>query len=593
MDAVLKDPSLAPSLRDAVLYRTSDASVGEHAFSVTPSVLFLDGEGRTVHVAAGYRKASRLANDMEHAKKQLAKGTPPLPAPEWLADVDFALERAVETGRTVVMDIYTDWCGPCKEMERSTFADATLIRTLNEAYVPLKLNPDVDAEAGERYSPGKFPTNYVVHASGRILREVNSRDPEGYAEELDASEQIRLLDELGPEGFERRSRTLRAMENMNMERMYASFFFELDRLGERPSEYDASYLTYFAQRANRYDLAESLAREAFFEGDEPSSGQASQVVTWTVKNEAPQESEKEDEQARNARYRRTYEALVRECRGRQAHEAAARIAYASFLHETVGDKEEARAQARRAERLGAKGVGPLRVGWALSEGDEPEALRLAKDVALTDSRQAIAVAWLLEDAGRVDDAAERYASLAESSPYAGNMANWYAELLSEPEQKEQARKMLPEVLHDAARLAATVGQLTDDSAYALNEAGYRLARMGERLDEAEAMLERAIEIARQEGDSASHILDSLAWAQHKKGDHARALDTMMASIEEGGPVARFDHERRYHLGAIYAALGFEKLACDQLESVVSDKEPEEDDTSNAAEAWRLVAKHCQ
>jgi thioredoxin-related protein len=44
--------------------------------------------------------------------------------------------------RKIFVDIYADWCGWCKVLDRETFSDTGVIRMLNEYYYPVKLNSE-------------------------------------------------------------------------------------------------------------------------------------------------------------------------------------------------------------------------------------------------------------------------------------------------------------------------------------------------------------------------------------------------------------------------------------------------------------------
>jgi thiol:disulfide interchange protein DsbD len=47
-----------------------------------------------------------------------------------VADLDASLQAARNAGRPVMLDFYADWCVSCKEMERFTFSDPTVQKTL-------------------------------------------------------------------------------------------------------------------------------------------------------------------------------------------------------------------------------------------------------------------------------------------------------------------------------------------------------------------------------------------------------------------------------------------------------------------------------
>ena len=57
-----------------------------------------------------------------------------------------SLEEAVEKSKTekrkIFIDIYTDWCGWCKVMDRETFQNPCIANYLNRNYYPVKFNAE-------------------------------------------------------------------------------------------------------------------------------------------------------------------------------------------------------------------------------------------------------------------------------------------------------------------------------------------------------------------------------------------------------------------------------------------------------------------
>jgi thioredoxin-related protein len=78
---------------------------------------------------------------------------------------DAGLAEAERTGRPVVVDVYTDWCGWCKRMDREVYSREDVRSYLREHFVPIKLNAESSDKA--RYK-GKDVTQRTVAAGFRV-----------------------------------------------------------------------------------------------------------------------------------------------------------------------------------------------------------------------------------------------------------------------------------------------------------------------------------------------------------------------------------------------------------------------------------------
>jgi thiol:disulfide interchange protein len=99
-----------------------------------------------------------------------------------------ALGRARVEKRLLMVDVYTDWCGWCRKLEKETYGDTRVADALGD-FITIR----VDAEKGgetvaERYGVRGFPTVLFLSGSGDIVRKV-----EGF---VDADEMLKVVTSL-------------------------------------------------------------------------------------------------------------------------------------------------------------------------------------------------------------------------------------------------------------------------------------------------------------------------------------------------------------------------------------------------------------
>jgi thiol:disulfide interchange protein len=97
----------------------------------------------------------------------------------WQKNLDQALALAKANKTTVVVDIYTDWCGWCKRMDKDIYTHPQII-SLSNRYVFLKLNAE-DGGQGARFAQKNnvegYPTTVIIDENGRYLRAVPGYPP--------------------------------------------------------------------------------------------------------------------------------------------------------------------------------------------------------------------------------------------------------------------------------------------------------------------------------------------------------------------------------------------------------------------------------
>lgn len=65
-------------------------------------------------------------------------------------------KAAGKTPKKIFVDIYTNWCGWCKKMDKETFEQPEIARYLNEHYYPVKFNAEQRETINFRGRPFKF-----------------------------------------------------------------------------------------------------------------------------------------------------------------------------------------------------------------------------------------------------------------------------------------------------------------------------------------------------------------------------------------------------------------------------------------------------
>ncbi|MBC3784408.1 thioredoxin family protein [Spirosoma utsteinense] len=79
---------------------------------------------------------------------------------KWLT-IQQAYALTQKTPKKFVVDVYTDWCGWCKVMDRKTFSEPAIVDYVNENYYAVKLNAEQTADI----TLGKQTFKYVSGGS--------------------------------------------------------------------------------------------------------------------------------------------------------------------------------------------------------------------------------------------------------------------------------------------------------------------------------------------------------------------------------------------------------------------------------------------
>jgi len=81
---------------------------------------------------------------------------------------DEALQKAKDENKSIFLDVYATWCGPCKVLKNKTFPNAEVGEYFNENFI----NVTLDGEKGDGikvasdYNVQAYPSLFIVNSSG-------------------------------------------------------------------------------------------------------------------------------------------------------------------------------------------------------------------------------------------------------------------------------------------------------------------------------------------------------------------------------------------------------------------------------------------
>lgn len=92
----------------------------------------------------------------------------------WQKDLASAQAEAKTTGKIMMVDVYTDWCGWCKKLDSDTYSDARVIAKAKD-FVSLKLNPeasDAGAAFAQKYGVTGYPCILFLEPDGTVVNRI-------------------------------------------------------------------------------------------------------------------------------------------------------------------------------------------------------------------------------------------------------------------------------------------------------------------------------------------------------------------------------------------------------------------------------------
>jgi thioredoxin-related protein len=93
-------------------------------------------------------------------------------AVQWIDNLSWSeiMKKAAAENKFVFVDVYTTWCGPCKQMDAKVYPDQAVAKVLNENFLSVKIQMDETDKDNEKIKARYVDARYIN----------NNYRPEGY-----------------------------------------------------------------------------------------------------------------------------------------------------------------------------------------------------------------------------------------------------------------------------------------------------------------------------------------------------------------------------------------------------------------------------
>jgi thioredoxin-related protein len=108
---------------------------------------------------------------------------------KWQTDYSKAVAKAKEDKKIVMVDVYTDWCGWCKKLDKDVYNDAKVSEKLSKDFIACKINPEKSAQnrqIADKFGTRGYPHIVFVNGDGKKISEIGGYIPaDKFASKLD------------------------------------------------------------------------------------------------------------------------------------------------------------------------------------------------------------------------------------------------------------------------------------------------------------------------------------------------------------------------------------------------------------------------
>jgi len=88
------------------------------------------------------------------------------PGVVWIEDFQEGIQLAQQEKKPILLSFHASWCGPCRDMKRSTYKSPEVISLVEEYYVPILMDIERDDQIAAKYNVYSIPVYFLCSSDG-------------------------------------------------------------------------------------------------------------------------------------------------------------------------------------------------------------------------------------------------------------------------------------------------------------------------------------------------------------------------------------------------------------------------------------------
>jgi thioredoxin 1 len=87
----------------------------------------------------------------------------------WTESLEAAKKTAAKEKKIIFVDFWATWCGPCKQMLKTTYQDKQVVER-SKQFVPVLINFDKEPAIVKKYNIGQIPVVLFLDSKGNVIK---------------------------------------------------------------------------------------------------------------------------------------------------------------------------------------------------------------------------------------------------------------------------------------------------------------------------------------------------------------------------------------------------------------------------------------